>query len=104
ALWVQRRLVGPGAVRGRIHVLPADARRGWVGALGTRRYWESKEWLERERLTAKEATAIFDTVHAALGENGSTRAEIVDAVVARLGAKFRPKISSGWGQLLAPRM
>jgi len=104
ALWVKKTLVRAWTVRGTIHVIPADDLPLWVSALGTRRYWESKEWLERERLTAKEATAIFDTVHAALGENGSTRAEIVDAVVTRLGTKFRPKISSGWGQLLAPLM
>ena len=104
ALWVKKTLVRAWTVRGTIHVIPADDLPLWMSALGTRRYWESKEWLERERLTAKEATAIFDTVHAALGENGSTRAEIVDAVVTRLGTKFRPKISSGWGQLLAPLM
>jgi uncharacterized protein YcaQ len=104
ALWVQKKLVRAWTVRGTIHVIPAEDLPLWMAALGSRRYWESKEWLERERLTAKEATAVFDTVHDALGETGSTRAEIVEAVVARLGTKFRPKIASMWGELLAPLM
>ena len=104
ALWVQKTLVRAWTVRGTIHVIPAEDLPLWMAALGTRRYWESKEWLEREQLTAKEASAIFDTVHDALGETGSTRAEIVDAVVTRLGTKFRPRIASMWGELLAPLM
>jgi hypothetical protein len=104
ALWVHRTLVRAWTVRGTIHVIPAEDLPLWMAALGTGRYWESKEWLERERLTAKEASAIFDTVHDALGETGSTRAEIVDAVVTRLGTKFRPRIASMWGELLAPLM
>jgi len=104
ALWVKKSLVRAWTVRGTIHVIPADDLPLWMAALGTRRYWESKEWLEREQLTAKDAMLIFDAVHDALGEKGSTRAEITDAVVTRLGAKFRTKISSGWGELLAPLM
>ena len=104
ALWVQKTLVRVWTVRGTIHVIPAEDLPLWMAALSTRRYWESKEWLEREQLTAKEATAVFETVLGALGEKASTRAELADAVVARLGTRFRPKISSGWGELLAPLM
>jgi uncharacterized protein YcaQ len=104
ALWVQKTLVRAWTVRGTIHVLPAEDLPLWMAALSKRRHWESKEWLAREHLTAKEATAVFDTVLGALGEKGSTRAELADAVVARLGERFRPKISSGWGELLAPLM
>jgi len=104
ALWVKKTLVRAWTVRGTIHVIPADDLPLWMAALGTRRYWESKEWLERQQLTAREAAAIFDLVHDVLGEEGSTRTEIADAVVTRLGAKFRSKIGSGWGELLAPLM
>ena len=104
ALWVQKTLVRVWTVRGTIHVIPGEDLPLWMAALGTRRYWESQEWLEREQLTAKEALAVFDTVLGALGEKGSTRAEIADVVAARLGTRFRPKITSGWGELLAPLM
>jgi winged helix DNA-binding protein len=104
ALWEEKTLVRAWTVRGTIHVIPAEDLPLWMAALGTRRYWESKEWLEREQLTAKEASAIFDTVHDVLGDTGSTRAQIADAVVTRLGTKFRPKIVSMWGELLAPLM
>jgi uncharacterized protein YcaQ len=104
ALWVKRTLVRSWTVRGTIHVIPADDLHLWMAALGSRRYWESKEWLERHGLTAKEAIAVFDVVVDAIGTKGSTRAEIADVVVSRLGTKFRPKIASGWGELLAPVM
>jgi uncharacterized protein YcaQ len=104
ALWEEKTLVRAWTVRGTIHVIPAEDLPLWMAALGNRRYWESKEWLDQERLTANEASAIFDTVHDVLGETGSTRAEIADAVVTRLGTRFRPKIASMWGELLAPLM
>jgi len=103
-LWVKRTLVRSWTVRGTIHVIPAADLHLWMAALGTRRYWESNEWLDRQGLTAKEAIAAFDAVVTAIGPKGSTRAEIADTVVGRLGKKFRPKIASGWGELLAPAM
>jgi DNA glycosylase AlkZ-like len=102
ALWIEKTLVRAWTVRGTIHVVPADDFPIWVAALGSNRYWESKEWLAREGLTAKDAAAIFDTVIGTLSVKGSTRTEIADAVVARLGKKFRPKIASMWGDMLGP--
>ena len=102
ALWVTKTLVRAWTVRGTIHVIPAEDLPLWMAALGTERYWESNEWLAREELTAPEASAIFDTVVDTLGAKGSTRAEIVDAVVSRLGTRFRPKIASMWGDMLGP--
>lgn len=104
ALWVKRTLVRAWTVRGTIHVIPADDLPLYMAALGTRRYWESEEWLARQELTAKDAAAIFETVIGAVGDTGSTRAEIADAVVGRLGKKFRRQIASMWGDLLAPAM
>src|SRR5690242_6517779 len=75
-----------------------------MSALVTRRYWESKEWLERQGLTAKEATLVFDAVVDAVGNDDSSRAQIADAVADRLGTKFKRKIASGWGELLSPLM
>ena len=104
ALWKKKTLVRSWTVRGTIHVVPSEDFRLWMAALGTDRYWESREWLEREGISAKEASAIFDTVEGALSEKGSTRAEIAEAVVSRLGERFRPKIASMWGDLLGPLM
>jgi uncharacterized protein YcaQ len=104
ALWVKKTLVRAWTVRGTIHVIPAGDFPLWMAALGSRPYWESREWLERQGITAKEAIAAFDAVVGAVGTKGSTRAEIADAAAGRLGKKFRPKIASGWGELLAPAM
>jgi hypothetical protein len=101
-LWTTRELVRAWTVRGTIHVIPSDDLPLWIAALGTHRYWESKEWLEREGLTAKEALAIFDTVVDTLSERPATRAQIAGAVVGRLGSRFRPKIASMWGDMFGP--
>ena len=102
ALWVERSLVRAWTVRGTIHIVPATDLPLWVAAVGNSRYWESKAWLDREGLAAREADAIFATVIDLIGEAPRTRAEIADAVVARLGTRFRPKITSMWGDLLGP--
>ena len=102
ALWVERSLVRAWTVRGTIHIVPATDLALWIAALGSRRYWESKEWLEREGLTPREAGAIFDTVVDAMGDDALTRVQIADAVATRLGKRFRPKIASMWGDLLGP--
>jgi hypothetical protein len=104
ALWVKKTLVRAWTVRGTIHVIPSEDFWLWMSALGAEPYWETNEWLEREKLTAKEAIAIFDAVIDSIGENGSTRAEIVEAVTGRLGTRYRPKIASMWGDMLGPAM
>jgi uncharacterized protein YcaQ len=102
ALWKKRTLVRAWTVRGTIHVVPTSDLPLWIAALGADRYWESKEWLARQELSAKEAGAIFDTVIETLSAEGRTRTEIADAVVGRLGERFRPKIASMWGDMLGP--
>ena len=104
ALWVKKSLVRAWTVRGTIHIVPAEDLPLWVAALGQRRHWESTEWLARQGLTAKKALAAFDAVVDAVGDTPTTRAEIVEAVVRRLGATIRPKIASMWGELLEPLM
>jgi len=104
ALSVKKTLVRAWTVRGTIHVIPAEDFPLWMAALGSRRYWESRDWLEQQGITAKEAVVAFDAVVDAVGTKGSTRAEIAEAVAGRLGKKFQPKIASGWGELLAPAM
>jgi winged helix DNA-binding protein len=101
-LWTRRSLVRAWTVRGTIHLIPAEDLPLWMGALGSRRYWESSVWLARHGLTGKEAAAIFETVIDSLDGLALTRAEIADAVVERLGAWTRRKISSMWGEMLAP--
>ena len=104
ALWVTKTLVRSWTVRGTIHVVPTEDLHLWMSALGAGRHWESKDWLDRYGLTAKEATRVFDAILDSVGKKGATRAEIADAVAGRLGAKFRPAIASGWGAMLAPVM
>ena len=102
ALWERRSLVRAWTVRGTIHIVPAHDVPLWVSAIGERRYWEARDWLAANDLTAVEMTAIIDAVVAALDGRALTRAELADAVVAQLGSRIRPKVASFWGDLLAP--
>jgi winged helix DNA-binding protein len=102
ALWSKRSLVRAWTVRGTIHIVAAADLPLWAAALGRRRFWESPEWLARYELTRREAAAIFDRVVDALDRGPLTREQIADAVVAKLGDRYRPRIASFWGDLLAP--
>ena len=101
-LWTRRSLVRAWTVRGTIHIVAAEDLPLWAAAVGSRRYWEEDEWLARESLTRREAAAIFETVVGALSDVPLTREQVAEAVVSRLGATYRSKIASMWGDLLAP--
>lgn len=102
ALWVRRSLVRVWTVRGTIHIVPAADLPLWTAALGANRYWESAEWLAKNGLTRTEATRVFDAIALVLDGRTLTRAQVADAVVERVGERIRPKLTSMWGELLAP--
>jgi hypothetical protein len=102
ALWSARSLVRAWTVRGTIHIVPADDLPLWTAALGVTRFWESRAWLERYELTSREAGAIFERVRDVLDDRSLTREEVANAVVEKLGARYRAKVASLWGDLLAP--
>jgi hypothetical protein len=105
ALWTDRSLVRTWAMRGTLHLLPADELDLWVSALTDR---ESRRrfppsWERTHGVTAAQLHAITDAVGAVLGATPLRRSELAEAVCAHLGdpALLEP-LSTGWGALLKP--
>ena len=105
ALWTERSLVRTWAMRGTLHLLPADELELWVGALTDR---ESRRRFppsfEREHgVTGGQLHAITGAVGEVLGAQPLSRAELAAAVTDRLGdPTLAGPLSTGWGGLLKP--
>lgn len=105
ALWTDHTLVRTWAMRGTLHLLPADELDLWVGALTDR---ESRRrfppsWEREHGVSAAQLHTITDAVGEVLGEVPMTRAELADAVCGHLGdPALAAPLSTGWGALLKP--
>ena len=86
ALWTERTLVRTWAMRGTLHLLPADELAMWVGAQGVLRpRYETAAWRKAFGMTSEEAVAVLDAIRAALDGDPLTRDELGDAVAEQLG-------------------
>jgi hypothetical protein len=105
ALWDGRTLVRTWAVRGTLHLLPADELDLWVGALTDRdaRRRFPPSWEREHGVTAAQLHAITDAIGEVLGAEPLSRAELVDAVCRHLrDPSLTAPLSTGWGALLKP--
>ena len=105
ALHTDRTLVRTWAMRGTLHLLPADELGLWVGALTDR---ESRRrfppsWEREHGVTGAQLHAITDAVGEVLGATPLSRQELADAVCAHLGdPALAAPLSTGWGALFKP--
>jgi hypothetical protein len=105
ALWQDRRLVKSWAMRGTLHLLPADELPLWHAALGTsRRYLKPAQWQKYFGLSIEELDRLTEAVGRALDGRVMTRKELVSEVARITGsAAFGAKLAeSSWGMLLKP--
>ena len=103
ALWEDRTLVKTWAMRGTLHLLPAGELGLWLAGLGTYRHYLKPAWIRAFDITEPQLLALIDAVGEALGGAPLTRAELADAVVARLGDEgLREKLHQGFGAYLKP--
>jgi len=99
ALWIDRTLVRTWAMRGTLHLLPADELALWVGAQGViRPRYEMASWRKAFGMSSAEAVAVLDAIRDALDGEPLTRDELADTVGerlrdARLGEAVRAAIS-----------
>jgi hypothetical protein len=96
-------LVRTWAMRGTLHVLPADELGTYLAPLAAARTWEKGSW-QRTFLAADGVRVLADAVRALL-EGGAvlTREELTDAVVAGAGDPgLAEHLRSGWGAVLKP--
>jgi hypothetical protein len=104
ALWEDRTLVKTWAMRGTLHLLPADELPLWHAALTTsRRYRKAALW-RRFGITLEELDRLTEAVAAALDGRVMTREELAQEVGRLTGsAAFGAKLALGsWGTILKP--
>ncbi|HVH89532.1 MAG TPA: crosslink repair DNA glycosylase YcaQ family protein, partial [Terriglobales bacterium] len=105
ALWQDRTLVKTWAMRGTLHLLPADELRLWHAALSTsRRYLKPKLWEKYFGVTMKDLDRLTEAIGEALSDRVMTRDELAQEVVRITGSrKLGLKLAEGsWGTILKP--
>jgi len=105
ALWEDRTLVKTWAMRGTLHLLPADELPLWHAALGTsRRYLKPAAWKTHFGITIEELDRVTEAVATALEGRLLTREELAREVGRLTGsASFGAKLGeSSWGTMLRP--
>src|SRR5216683_1512951 len=104
ALWDDRTLVKTWAMRGTLHLLPANELPLWHAALSTsRRYLKPALWQKYFGITIEELDRLTEAVAAALDGRVMTREELVQAVGRLTGsAAFGAKLAQSWGTILKP--
>jgi uncharacterized protein YcaQ len=104
ALWEERSLVKTWAMRGTLHLMPADELGLWVAAqsaLKPRHHVGS--WLRHHGLTREEADAMLAAIPAALDGRLLTREELAGEVARLTGIDgLDGKLRGGFGDLLKP--
>jgi hypothetical protein len=103
ALWERRDLVKTWAMRGTLHLLPADDLALWAGALRTRSYlWRRPSWTRYFGISLEELEELVAAIGASLDGRGLTREELGEAVGKVAGPRAEEEMASGWGSLLKP--
>jgi hypothetical protein len=105
ALWEDRTLVKTWAMRGTLHLLPAEELPLWHAALGTSpRYLRPALWKKYFGITIEELDRLTDAVGKALEDRLLTREELVKEVGRLTGsAAFGANLAaSSWGTVLKP--
>src|ERR687895_951532 len=104
ALWERRSLVKTWAMRGTLHLLPADELPLWVAAMGVlkpRHYVAS--WQRHYGLRREEAEAMLAAIAEALDDRMLTREELAQEVGRLLGSEeLGGKLRDVFGALLKP--
>jgi hypothetical protein len=102
ALWQQRRLVRTWTLRGTLHLMTAEDLPLYVAALRQHDRWWKGAWLRMVGMTESELRATLEAIRESLGARPITREELAEKVAARVGAKGRDRMMSGWGEMLKP--
>jgi hypothetical protein len=102
-LWEEKKLVKTWAMRGTLHLLPANELADWFGFLRRRPWKITPAWERYHGITSKKLDAITDAIAQALSAEPLTREELTAAVVSRTKDHTLSEVlASGWGQTLKP--
>jgi hypothetical protein len=101
ALWTDRTLAKTWAMRGTLHLLPAEDVSLYTAARGTDQY-RKPHWLNYHGLTERDLDALIDAVATALDGQCLTRRELSAAVAGRVAGRVRATLQSSRGEFLKP--
>ncbi|HYZ52863.1 MAG TPA: winged helix DNA-binding domain-containing protein [Streptosporangiaceae bacterium] len=97
-----RMLVRTWAMRGTLHLLPADSAAAYLSLIAAARTWEKGAW-QRTFATASQMAAITETAREVLAGNVLTREQLTAEIVRRTrDTSIAEQLSSGWGAVLKP--
>jgi hypothetical protein len=104
ALWDEGSLVKTWAMRGTLHLLPADQAGAYLALCATARNWEKPSWQKAFGATPADLEAIAAAAADALGDGAClSREELTAEIVGRTGSEHLAEVlGSGWGTLLKP--
>ena len=102
ALWDDRKLVRTWSLRGTLHIHTADDLPLYVASLSQHDRWWKGAWLRMIGMTEDELRATLNAIHKSLGARPVTREQLAEKVAAKVGAKGRQRMLSGWGEMLKP--
>ncbi|MFG2893847.1 winged helix DNA-binding domain-containing protein [Streptomyces sp. NPDC048248] len=98
-----RSVVKTWAMRGTLHVLPADEVASYLALLGAARSWEKPSWQKAFGVSPRKMEALGEAVDGILDGEVLTRQELTDAVAARRGLEgLGEQLASGWSAVLKP--
>ncbi|HEX2314443.1 MAG TPA: winged helix DNA-binding domain-containing protein [Thermomonospora sp.] len=104
ALWDDRTLVRTWAMRGTLHLLPADEAPAYLALCATVRTWEKGSWQKAAGMSPAELEAMATAATEALSGGASlTREELTAEIVERTrSGHLAEALGSSWGSLLKP--
>jgi hypothetical protein len=98
-----RTLVKTWAMRGTLHVFPADEAAGYVGSLSRLQPWRTKAWERYHGVKAAEVERVIEALRQVLSEEPVGRQALQAELAVHVRSKaVRDKIASGWAELLKP--
>jgi len=96
-------LIKTWAMRGTLHLLPADEAGQYLALLAAGRWWETPAWQRYFGLSASQIEGLRDIVRETLDGRVMTREEVNAEIVKRPGYEhLADELKSGWGSLFKP--
>lgn len=103
AVATERTLIKTWAMRGTLHLLPADELGLWSAGLRTRTIHTRAPWLRYHGITAEEVAAVLDAIPEALDGRTLTREQLAREIIRITGRPgLLEPLTQGWGALLKP--
>ena len=98
-----RSLVKTWAMRGTLHLLPADHAPTYLATMSRLTPWRSKAWERYHGVTGSEVERVREALGEVLGAEPLTKQELAAALGSRLRSRAaRERLASGWGEMLKP--